>query len=195
MSEHPPELRLVFELGSAWIVEYAIHAQAGQPVIGQVRVLPRSWLDGRNAEPVPLGGLSTTTLRKLRLSDVLPHLEDVLHALRAEGIHPTPALKTERKSPAGRKPTLSDEYLARIAQTYEEATKRNEPPLVAVGESFGLDRATAKSRIEVARRRRLLTRPLTKGKSRGHLTSEGRDVIERSQRAARKTKTAASRKK
>ena len=200
------EFWVEMDLEESWIAAFRICSQAGRPVIGELRVFPKGprrkvlgavweaeWKGALAA--VPKGGLGTSILRGLKLSEVTPHFGQALENFRDAGLTPPLHLfgreKDRKKSSAGR-PGLPDIDIARAAQAYVDAVGARVPkPVVAVGKKLGLKRSVAKSRIDIARRRGYLVGAGKQGAVGGVMTDRAKKILglSTSESAAKATKS------
>jgi hypothetical protein len=199
-------------LGEDWVVAYRVVAQGGEPVIGEVRVIPyepdqpinrpagRWWgsLRGTTAV-VPAGGLTARLLRQAaRSGPVAEVLRKLIADLREEltpeedisrtlGGLPVPPHE-EASSKRGRKSRPLIEY-AEIAQAFVNARiAGSRKPVVAVAKALRIPAGKARGLIRKAREHQLLGWPRKQGVVGGNLTAKARDILKTGTRRRKRTR-------
>jgi hypothetical protein len=184
-----PEVSVEIGLGDDWQAIVDVVAQDGAPVIARVEISPRQFDPAApsRTEP-PRGGLSTRTIRRLRLEDAFDASRDALREVEGETLRwqgfsadnlSLPFHRSRRQS----RPNL---FYVGIAAAYCDAIKRGcKAPRREVAEQLnregggGYSEAFVRDALRVARERGLLT-GTTHGVARGQLTPKAKAVLRES---------------
>lgn len=165
----PANLRVVLDsscwiellIEHSWIAAFRIAAQAGAPIVSEIRFFPAADSSGQwqragewkgmngSDVPVPPGGITARLLRHIKTKEFRHVLKELLakwpSALSNLNL-PEPAPHPIKKSAVGRK-GRSDVELARMAETYERACVNRRPPISAVAKRFHLSASQARDAI------------------------------------------------
>ena len=209
-------------LGDDWCVALQLAVQDGQPVVSELRIFPAErppqllradgevepfpyasgewngkWL-GVGAR-VPRGGLTTTIVRKARISMLTELFEDIRKKLSSKG-HDFfdyrlgfPDVKRDRGARGPGRPAVPLDALLPIAQDYAAAVAGgSRRPLQDIAQKDRRGVEEIRRRVRQARRRGLLT-PAASSAAGGELTPEARRLIRQakdgSQQRPTKSKT------
>lgn len=183
---------LRLRIAPGWAAAYRLHNADGSVEIAELRLFPDG-ADGRDpivglgeGKAVPPGGLTSRTVRQVRLSELTdrPHLRaEVLERL---GVRPPsmidgfPELSEEPRRPGRRR--RSDLFLARIANRYEALVESgSRKPIVELtsqltNEGGSYSEATVRGFVNEARTRGLLT-SAPRGRPGGRVTPKAEQLI------------------
>jgi hypothetical protein len=184
-----------------WTAAARVVTQNGQPVIGEIRILPRQQdpadsFDLRSATaPVPDGGLTVRVYRKVKLRDITSLAFSAarsLALLAAHGAiphdHPAaavlanffPAMKKMAKTKRERKPDLF--YTLMAAKQLDLVDRGVPKPNVELARAYGVPASKIRDGLSEARRRELLTHPIGPGgKAGGVLTPKAINLLQQYQ--------------
>jgi hypothetical protein len=184
-----------------WMSATRLAVQDGQVVVAELRIFPSEpaftrrapgvWsaelLD--DAAPVPRGGLSAETVRKVRLTDYRRYTKKILDDLRNKYssanarevidrlLGPVAAaqpLARPRRARGGGRP---DTFYAKLADEYARATERgSRQPVADLAKRHNTKKPRMRDMIREARERGLLTF-FAQGRPGGTLTQRGRELL------------------
>lgn len=189
------ELWIESPLDEHWLVAYRIVIQRARAVVSEVRVFPNessprqsgvwsgAWrgVGGKTAASVPLGGVTTRLLRRVRLGHDVHSLPRIVERIVREygrvppglvrcGVSVTPAAGSPRTGSGRGRPALPPHTYARIAAAYAKAVARGSTrPVQELADRFEQPVARMRSRIQRARARGYLE-PGVQGQAGGRLT-------------------------
>jgi hypothetical protein len=122
----------------------------------------------------PPGPITTATLRKVRLRGMQERAEQFIRTLAPPEDEPlADALGAPRPGPD---PTWTDTRVATVASRYVAVTVGERAPLRALANELHVSYATARSVIELARARGLLTKTI-RGRAGGSLTKKAVELL------------------
>jgi hypothetical protein len=178
-----------------WIAAYRLIAQAGQVVVGEVRVFPSegrtgggSWVAEKLGDlaKVPPGGLQTRTLREVHaLGHVRGHLPRAVENMTQRGGPAVPAWLAQRGFPVPEIAALGrmgrvvrdDPFYARIAAGYlEEIARGSRRPVRDLADRIHLAPTYVRDLVGEARKRGLLSKSVS-SRGGGELTAKGRTAL------------------
>ena len=185
-------------LDDHWISAARLTVQGGQVVVAEVRLFPNEpdrqrpgiWsgeLLGP-AAPVPPGGLSVGTVRKVRISDYRRWTRRILEQLHTQygatgaalGVAELglpPEAQSMARPRAARPGTLPDTFYARLAAEYVRLTERgSRRPIAELAARHRVKAAQMRDRIREARERGLLSFG-TQGRPGGVLTARAEQML------------------
>jgi hypothetical protein len=195
------------EIGDDWRVFYRIVNQDGVPVVGEVRLYPLEPQGSRpegtwsgevlgTAASVPLGGITASLLRRVRID-----YQALARLVRLRRGAPEKSLiawaierrdfRTERRRrsrrPGAGRPQTRPEVLARAAVIYEQALRRRRPPLQAISKQLGMKVSTVRGLVARTRRDGFLEPAKAKqGVLHGRATKRAKALWRRSRNARRR---------
>jgi len=191
-------------LADEWVAAFRLSFQDNfqHVVIGEVRVFPSAgprieqsgqWIAqilGSDA-PVPRGGLTARTLRRLKVREFVTRIDELFRKSRTPlRFSPVPSNAPTRR---GRKPR-SDEFFATVAVVYSRAWLEGlSRPTREVSRLMSLSTSQARTAVSTARRRRFLPPAPNRGVGGGRASVDahrlGDDQADRLQRLATESKT------
>ncbi len=173
------------ELPGGWIAFLRVINQSGQPVVAEVRVVPKTpkarpgeW--SKSPDDVPRGGLTQRgQLRRVHLEEAMKiAVRDVRRGQEIGYLHGWFHGRENwemRAQGGGRR--LPDEELARLAQGYLALVgARNPRPVVETALRSGLTVGVVRERLRRAKDRGLFE-PLAPGRAGGELTAKGKALL------------------
>jgi hypothetical protein len=216
------ELWLEHQIDDRWMAAFRIITSGGPARVGEVRVFPLepefasrpvgewsgSW-KGVKAT-APRRGLTRAVLKQVRLHDVLKNIlevqrkvEDLYGRQRADdfeqrilvdqfGFPAPPPLKGTR-SRRGR-PSLGDDFYARVAADYVAAVQEGKPPIVALSTQHNEPLGRVRGWVHRARNRGLLV-GRAQGKEGGQLSEKAIFILEKAKQSRRERRRRPTRRK
>ncbi len=175
-----------------WLAAAHIVTQNGELVVAELRLFPKTiglpdppaW-DGE--APVPPGGLGSTELRKLHLGAFVPTLRWHLWA-EADGQAAyvstiddafKEAILAQPKRPG--RAGHPDKFYATIAKAYVDALQRgSKSPIQDLATALDYSTHHIRDLVKNARQKGLLSAAPGRGRAGGHLTDQGRELINQS---------------
>jgi len=192
------EIWVEAELNDGWIAAYRLLPQEGVPVIGELRIFPKSPRNARQPGlwdgallgsdvTVPKGGLTARLLRRARVGAhhrfgnkaVALFPESEISRVAPASLPRVQQGRSARVSGKGGRPKLPDLVYARVAAAYERACMRgDDSPVRTAATAARLPLVRVRTMLHVARIRGLLT---TRGQGLvgGVLTPKARAVLGR----------------
>jgi len=179
---------------SGWVIAYRLFAQAGRPVVGELRVFPDDatvdaggdgWTWSGEADHVPAGGLRGRLVRaEVRVGDDLAMIGNKLRWFRERfgavtdalgGSDLAVALAPAVPSGGGRR---DNRGLARVAAAYAAALDRgSRRPNVDAAAELGIEVERVREKMFTARERTIFSGG-SEGKAGGQLTPFGQSLLD-----------------
>jgi hypothetical protein len=172
--------RVEFKLDDDWVAHVRLAPQNGRPIVTGIAV----WPVGGQPSTVPLGGMQSRTIRKLRLGDAFSIFREVADAWDPEVFGPTGPLGqfgfVSAEPPPRRSPGRSgydDLFYARIAARYVRKVRTGtRSPVVELARELSWTPEYLREVLGRARQRKLLT-PSPPGRPGGALTKRTRHLL------------------